>query len=124
MNSHLPKRLANHFAIRRSDKPDQCDIAAELSKHARDVASLASRLSQNGTTPLNFVRLEIIDFENAIDCEIRTDNKQHRPSIRAQVLTQHLFEEIQHAGIALLAKPKDCLRANSLIRMFLRDADQ
>ena len=83
MNSQAPKRLANQFAIRRSNKPDQYDIAAELSKDARDVASLAARLSQNGTAPLHSVRLEIIDLKNAIDCEIGTDDKQHRPEYKA-----------------------------------------
>jgi len=77
VNTQAPKRIANQRSVRPSEKPDKHDLSAQLAKYAGDITALPAGLCQYGPCALNFRSLEIIDFEDAIDGEIRADNKKH-----------------------------------------------
>lgn len=77
VNSKTAEWLAYQSGIRAADKSDENHLAAQLSKHACGIAALASRLNDDGPASLNFSRLEMVDFENAVDGQIGTDDEEH-----------------------------------------------
>src|SRR5437763_1402980 len=80
MNSQAAQGLPHALCVCSSDESDEHDIAAQLAEDTRDVTSLAARLSQNRSAPLNFCELEIVDLNDAVDRKIRADDEEH-PSI-------------------------------------------
>jgi len=79
-----------------------------LSIYPRDVASFAAGLNNYGLTALNKRCLKVLDFKNAIRRKIRADDQQHQLDYRL-ILLEHLFKEVDNAGVAFLAKPEDSL---------------
>jgi hypothetical protein len=62
MNAHSEQRFADRIAIRFSDKANEDDIATQLAKDARDIASLPARLRQDRPAALNFSSFEVFDL--------------------------------------------------------------
>jgi hypothetical protein len=77
VDAQLTERVRDISSIGSAHKTDEHDIAAQLSEDPRNIASFAARLNDHSLGTLNTSGLEMIDFENAVYCEIRANHQEH-----------------------------------------------
>ena len=60
-------------------------ISAKLAKHPGRVTSLPSRLHDRGRTTLHCRRTKVGHLQDAIDCNIRTDDQEHMGCLQCDI---------------------------------------